>query len=205
VTLNVLVVEDEGGAADVAIRELTHAGHAVFRCHDPGAAAFPCRGLLDASTCPLRSHEIDVALTVRAEVSTRPSPREDGARCALMSKVPLVVAGSSVFDPYAGLETGVLNRTYDVVESCEQAAAETLAEHGRRAEAALADCIPDGRGCVPSVTLTRRSGALRVHVAGLDALTAREQHAVVVRILSTLPVSDRSARTVDIVLGEAPA
>lgn len=201
-TLNVLVVEDDEGASDEAIRELTGAGHAVVRCHDPGAPAFPCRGLIDPPTCPLRSDAIDVALTVRAGVSTRPAPTEDGARCALMSHVPLVVAGPSVFDPYAGLETVVLNRTYDVVESCERAAAAELVEHGSRAEAAVTAGLPEGSDCVPTVTVTRRSGGLRVHVAGLEALTAQERQAAVVRTLTTLHVFDRSARTVDIVVSE---
>jgi hypothetical protein len=204
-TLNVLVVEGGNGAADEAIRELTAAGHTVVRCRAPGAPAFPCRGLIDASTCPLRSDAIDVALTVRADVSTRPTPSEDGARCALMSHVPLVVAGPSVLDPYAGLETVVLNRTYDVVESCEQAAAAQLFEHGRRAEASVADCLPGGTEWVPTVTVTRRAGGLRVHVAGLEALTAQERQAAVVRILSALHVFDKSARTVDVVVGEARA
>ena len=204
-TLNVLVVEDECGAADEAIRELTGAGHTVLRCHDPGAPAFPCRGLVEASTCPLRSHAIDVALAVRAEVSTRPAPSEDGARCALMSHVPLVVAGPSALDPYAGLETVVLNRTFDVVESCEQAAAAELVEHGRRAEAVVADYLPGGGECVPTVTVTRRAGGLRVHVVGLDGLTAHDRQAAVLRILAALRVFDRSARTVDVVVGEAQA
>lgn len=145
-TLNVLVVEDDVGTADGAIRELTDAGH-----------------------------------------------------------VPLVVAGPSVLDPYVGLETVVLNRTYDVVEPCEQAAAAELVEHGRRAEAAVTDCSLDGSKCVPTVTVTRRAGGLRVHVAGLETLTAQDRQAVVVRILDALHVFDRSARTVDVVVGEARA
>ena len=201
-TLNVLVTETRRDAADEATRELAEAGHLVLRCHDPGARVFPCRGLVDASTCPLRSHVIDVALTVRSAVSSQPAPSEDGARCALMGRVPLVVAGPSELDPYVGLETRVLNRTYNVVAACEEAAAGELVAHARRAEAVIADT--DGAS-VPTVTVTRRDGGLRVRVAGLGGRSAGERQAAAVRILGALHHIDRAARTIDVVLDDRPA
>jgi hypothetical protein len=51
--LNIMVLESEHGAADDAIRELTDAGHVVLRYHDPGAPAFPCRGIETMSACPV--------------------------------------------------------------------------------------------------------------------------------------------------------
>jgi hypothetical protein len=203
-SLNVLVVEDGNGVADEAVRELDCAGHTVFRCHQEGAPTFPCRGLVDPATCPLRAAAIDVAVTVRAELSTRPAPSEDGARCALMNRVPLVVAGPSVLDPYAGLEHVVLNRTYDVVDAVEEAAGADLREHARRAETAIIAGLPEGSECVPTVTVTRRAGALRVHIDGLHTMTAQVWQAAAVRVLSALHQFDRSARTIDIVLGQRP-
>ena len=44
-------------------------------------------------------------------------------RCALMHRVPLVVAGSTVLDPYEGYEARVLDRDGDVVGACEEVAA----------------------------------------------------------------------------------
>jgi hypothetical protein len=121
--LNIMVLESERGAADKATRELSGAGHVVLRCHDGGRPEFPCRGVLDASTCPLRSHVVDVAVTVRSAVSPRPSASEDGVQCALMNGVPLVVAGSRALDPYDGFATRVVGRDDDVVAACEEAAA----------------------------------------------------------------------------------
>lgn len=196
--LNVMVLESERGAADEAEAELTAAGHVVLRCHDPGAPTFPCRGLADASACPLHSHTVDVALAVRSRVRSQPAATEDGVRCALMSHVPLVVAGPSALDPYDGYETRVIDRTYDVVATCEEAAAAELIAHARRAEAALADSLGADRGEPASVRVTRRDGGLRVRVAGLDDATHRERQIAVVRIVGALREFDRAARTIDV-------
>ena len=202
-SLNVMVLESEYGAADEAKRELAAAGHVVLQCHDSDAPAFPCRGLVEASTCPLHSHVVDVALAVRLGVPSQPLPAEDGARCALMGRVPLVVAGASVLDPYAGFETRVLNRTCDVVGAVEEAAVAELPEHARRAEAVIATTIRAHPASTPTVTVVRRAGGLRVQVDGLDDWTASERQAAMVRIAGALREYDRSARTIDIGFGAA--
>ena len=92
-----------------------------------------------------------------------------------------------------------------VVEGDTGAPAADLLEHGRRAEVVVADYLPGGGECVPTVTLTRRAEGLRVHVAGLAGLTAHDRQAAVVRILTSLRVFDRSARTVDVGVDEAQA
>ena len=206
-SLNIMVLESERGAADEAARELTEAGHVVLRCHDHAAPMFPCRGLVDESTCPLRSHALDVALTVRSGVWSRPTPAEDGVRCALMSHVPLVVAGSSALDPYVGLETRVLGRTYDVVATCEEAAVAELAAHARRSEAVIADTTGTCGVSVPTVSVTRRARELCVRVTGLEEWTTRERQAAVVRIVGALREHnvDRAARTIDVVLSDSSA
>lgn len=198
--LNVMVLESEWGASDEAARELTEAGHVVLRCHEPGAPTFPCRGLADASTCPLHSHAVDVALTVRSRVRSQPAAAEDGVRCALMSHVPLVVAGPSALDPYDGLETRSLDRTYDVVSTCEEAAAAELEAHSRRANALIAEMFPADRASSARVHVTRRDGGLRVQVTGLEAVTHQERQTAVVRIVGALRAFDGSARTIDVVV-----
>jgi len=202
-SLNVMVLESEHGAADEATRELTEAGHVVLRCHDPGAPAFPCRGILDESTCPLRAQVVDVALAVRSRVRSQPAPTEDGVRCALMSHVPLVVAGPSALDPYDGLETRVIDRIYDVVATCEAAAAAELPAHARRATAVLADAMGEHREsrANASVSVTRRDGGLRVEVMGLGDATRDERQAAVVRVVGALRQFDRSARSIDVIIG----
>jgi hypothetical protein len=200
-SLNVMVLESESGAADEAKRELAEAGHVVLQCHDSDSPAFPCRGLVDAATCPLQSHVVDVALAVRLGVASQPLPAEDGARCALMSRVPLVVAGAAVLDPYAGFETRVLDRTCDVVAAVEEAAVAELPEHARRAEAVIATTVSAYPSEAPRVSVVRRDGGLRVHVDGLDHWTPAEQQAAIVRIAGALRAYDRSARTIDIAFG----
>ncbi len=136
-SLNVMVLESDHGAADAAVRELTDAGHVVLRCHDPDAPAFPCRGLHDKSECPLESHVVDVALTVRSGHRSQPTAHEDGVRCALMHRVPLVVSGESVPDPYEAYEVRALDRGGDVVRACEEVAESELPQHSRIATDAL--------------------------------------------------------------------
>ena len=192
-TLNIMVLESEPGAADQAVRDLAEAGHSVLRCHDPGAPVFPCRGLVDESTCPLRSHAIDVALTVRSGVSLQPAASEDGARCALMRHVPLVVAGPSVFDPYADLEVRVVEPAGDIVAACEEAAENEMAEYAQRAESVV-------KSAAATVTVVRKDGGLCVTIAGLGACTEHERRAAVVRAFGALRGIDRSARTIDVSL-----
>ena len=89
-----------------------------------------------------------------------------------------------------------------VVEENHGVAEAPLVEHGRRANAARA--ARSARGCksVPTVTLTRRAGRLRVHVAGLEAQTAAERQMTVTRLMSTLHIT--AAPPVEIVVDEAP-
>jgi hypothetical protein len=202
-SLNVMVLESEYGAADQARAELAEAGHVVLRCHERGQPPFPCRGIVDAAACPLNSHVVDVALTVRSRVRSQPAASEDGVRCALMNHVPLVVAGPSALDPYDGFETRVLDRTYDVVETCEAAAGAELVAYARRAEAVLAECIGAHRASSARVSVTRLSGGLRVRVAGLDEATPQECQTAVVRIVGALRRLDRAARTIDVITDNA--
>jgi hypothetical protein len=197
--LNIMVLESGRGAADEAASELRAAGHTVLRCHETGAPDFPCRGIADARTCPLRSTPVDVAITVRSGTSSRPSPGEDGVRCALMSHVPLVVAGSLAQQPWVGFETRVLGRGYDVVAICEAAAAAELPEHARRALAVISTTIGVGPS-VPTVSVVRRNGGLLVRVAGLDGLTRQARQAAVVRVVGALHELDGSARSIDVVI-----
>lgn len=199
--LNIMVLQSERGAADQAALELTEAGHVVLRCHDPGAPAFPCRGVEDQSSCPLRSHAVDVALVVRSRPRSQPAPQEDGVRCALMHHVPLVVAGSAVLDPYDGYEARVLDRTTDVVGACEEVAAAELPRHSRVASEALKTTqIAHGVRADARASVTRRGGSLLASVSGLDALAPRQRDAAVVRMLAKLRELDATARGIDVVV-----
>lgn len=117
--MDVLVLESEPGAAELSIALLEAAGHQVKRCHEQGARAYPCVAL-DSGHCPLEEGSIDVVLTVRGHANPRPSSLEDGVTCALRRRTPVVVAGSTVFNPFE--QFGASNADGDVVAACEAAA-----------------------------------------------------------------------------------
>lgn len=196
-----MVLDGDPAAADGAARELVEAGHVVLRCHEPGEPAFPCRGIVDQSTCPLSSHAVDVALAVASPAQPAPVAA-DGGRCVLMHHVPLVVAGASALDPYRAFATRVVDGTHDIVGSCEAAAAAELPEHAARAEAVIATSIGLTGPTAPTVTVVRRGGGLHVRVAGLERRTTAERQAAVVRIVGALREFDRAARTIDVELGD---
>jgi len=199
--LNVLVLESERGAADRAVRELNAAGHTVLRCHDEGAPSFPCVGIADQSECPLRAHAVDVALTVRTRPRSQPAPHEDGVRCALVNRIPLVVAGPSVLDPFEQFEARVLDRMADVVAACEETAAAELPWHTAAATEALESFPASGRGLAGAkASVHRRDGRLHVTVSGLDDLEARERDAAIVRMMAKLREVDANARGIDVVM-----
>ena len=196
-TLNVLVVENEPDAADVAKQELRDAGHNVLSCHDPQPAAFPCRALEHASACPLRASKVDVALAVRVGTRAQPTLGEDGARCALVQRVPLVVAGAAFFDPFDDFATRTIERTYDVVETCEEAAYAPIGALSRRATQALHDSVGSSVGAA-RVEVTRRSGGLDAHVVDAAAMSNEERSRVAVRIMAALRELDPYASGIDV-------
>ena len=200
-SLNVMVLEGDHGAAARAVRELTDAGHVVLRCHEPGHSKFPCKGIEDQTACPLRSHVVDVALTVRSRPRSEPAAGEDGVRCALMHRVPLVVAGPAVLDPYERYEARVLDRTDDVVGAVEEVAAGVFARHSRIAtDALMAAPTASEELAGARATVTRRQGRLLMSVSGLHALAPRRRDAAIVRAMAKVREFDSSARGIDVVL-----
>lgn len=202
--LNIMVLESDRGGADQTIRDLEDAGHVVLRCHEPGQRSFPCYGLDDQSRCPLRSHSVDVALTVRSRPRSQPAPGEDGVRCAIMHRVPLVVAGSAILDPFEQYEMRVVDRAGDVVGACEEVAASELPRHTRVATEGLR-ATPNAPEMLSGAhaSVTRRRGYLRVVVDGLDALAPRQRDAAIVRMTAKLREFDSSARGIDVVMARA--
>jgi hypothetical protein len=196
--MNVLVVENEPGAADVAAQELRSAGHTVLSCHEAGEGAFPCRGVVDPHACPLRSHAVDVALVVRAGRRAQPNPLEDGARCALVQRIPLVVAGDVVLDPYDEYATRTLGRTHDVVDACELAATAPIAAFGRRATDELREVCGPTAVPAPNAVVTRRDGRLRVTLSDTEGMTKDQRSRAAVRIAMALRELDPFADGIDI-------
>jgi len=205
-TLNVMVLENEPDAAAAAEQELRDAGHTVLSCHETGAASFPCRGISHPSACPLRSHAVDVALVVRVGGRAQPTLGEDGARCALIHRVPLVVAGAPLFDPFDEYATQTIDRTYGVVEACEHAAAGPIEELGRRATTVLAEIAgTTAATTAPRAEVTRHAGRLSVCLMHCDAMTGQQRARAAVRITMAMRELDPYATGIDVVVAEGDA
>lgn len=202
--LRVLVLESERGAADAAIRDLGDAGHEVLRCHEPGAPAFPCNALADDPRCPMRAGYVDVALTVRNRPRSQPAPQEDGVACALEGHVPLVVAGSTLLNPYADFATEVVEHADDVVAACERAAGARLPRDSDRALDALLAvlAVHNVSGVSPAIDVTRREGRLHVHVHNAEALDHSVRSIASVRIVGALREIDRDSVGIDVVFDD---
>jgi hypothetical protein len=96
----VLVVGPTTPATDMVAEELAAANCEIVRCVEPGRPAFPCAGLRNGA-CPLDVEgPVDVAVAVRTRAHPRPRLAELGALCALRDRIPLVIAGTSVLNPF---------------------------------------------------------------------------------------------------------
>lgn len=198
--LNVLVLESDPGAATAARQELSNAGHTLHSCHDPGESAFPCNALRDGRGCPFEAQPIDVVLDVRRRARTTPTVREDGVACGIRQHVPLVVAGPTVFSPYADYATELCHDTVGVVAACERAAAAPLARHTTVAQDALDATLE--RRSLPTdarVTVFRRKGSLDVLVKPASELDRAAKNMVAVRITAALRAIDRYSSGIDVV------
>jgi hypothetical protein len=196
--MDVMVVESEPGAAASAVGDLEAAGHRVTRCHEPGQPAFPCAGLTGA--CPVEADTVDVVLTVRGHVSKRPAPLEDGVVCALRRRVPVVVAGSTLFNPFEESGATVVGDA-DVVTACEQVANAPRDEHTAIATAALRASLEHaGVEDVEAATATvhRRQGQLLVSLRVPGEVESQVRSTAAVRVLGALHAFDPSARGIDI-------
>lgn len=120
---NILVTGTEGWAVDHTARALGAAGFTVGTCHDEGSPVFPCRGLGGDGRCPI-DDGVDLVVTVRAHPLPQPTRREVGVICGLRAGLPLVVAGSTVLNPFADHATAVVEGLDgdELVAACERAA-----------------------------------------------------------------------------------
>ena len=194
--MDVLVLESDPGAASAAVAQLEAAGHRVVRCHEAGDNPFPCAGL--AGECPLEASPVDVALTVRAHPHSRPTPLEDGVTCALRHRVPVVVAGRTMLDPFE--QFGAEEAADDVVEACEEAVVSVRQEHSVIATRALRDTL--GRAPLPgdaAVAEVRRSGGrLTVELSVPSETPQQVRDTAAVRITGALRAFDPTATGIDV-------
>jgi hypothetical protein len=119
--LRVLVVGTDDWAIEQSADVLAEGHCEVSRCHEPGDVAFPCNLLHpERGGCPL--DRVDIVVDVRATASASAAPGEMGAICALRAGRPLVLAGLSAHNPFAGWEAASVGTGGDLREACAEVA-----------------------------------------------------------------------------------
>jgi hypothetical protein len=201
--MNVLVNEAEPGAADHAIELLEAAGHRVVRCHERGDASFPCAALVPGGTCPLRNPGVDVAVTVRRHPRARPSLLEDGIACALRARVPVVVSGTVLLNPYEELGAEVVEGEH-VVGAVERMTVAASPNHSAIATDALRSALHSHTGDVIATVVRSRSG-LQVELEALPAVVRAAVKRAIPRVIAALRDYDRGALRIDVSIVESRA
>jgi hypothetical protein len=198
--LQILVVESSPGAADDACGELTAAGHTVRRCRARDAEPFPCNGIAEGQKCPFDDGGVDVAIGVRQFPHAQTSSMEDGLRCAIRKRVPLVLAGANALSPYAGYATETIAGTRGVVATCERVAGAPLPAHTAAATRVAVDATRDaGLATVPQAVVRQRGNALVVEIFGAGGLSPAAKTVVSARVLVAVRELDDYHRVIDTV------
>lgn len=199
--LDVLLIESHAGAGHPEREALERAGHRVHRCHDGRSTGFPCVGLTDPERCPVG--RVDVALLVRRGVCPNPTNLEQGVRCVIRRRVPLVEEGTTVLDPFEPFLTSRVRG--GVAASVERASEQGLAP----LRAAILDRVrrPLGSAGVPidqiDLRLERRGTGLRVELTGPD-VPPTVRGAVGVRVLDAIRSDGRTWGHVDVSFAGPP-
>lgn len=197
-TMDVLVLEHRRGAARAAVEELEAAGHRVHACHAPGEPSFPCRGVVDPTSCPLEG-PVDVALVVRHHVHPAPSTLESGVSCALRMGVPVVEDGPSVLDPFEPWITARVGEE-SVADTCQRAIdlahEPVLADIAQRCAPLLADVGLDASALTGAIELTWPRLQIRLDLSEPTSPSVRE--AIAVRALDAVRTGRRSYGTTNV-------
>ncbi len=111
--MRVLLTGTESCGIDVVERSLRADGHETFSCTDgPGAA---CQALSDPARCPMAAG-IDVIVVARQHPLPHLTARERLVGCARLTSVPLIVAGSTVINPFGARAVSCIEGFDDIVE-----------------------------------------------------------------------------------------
>jgi hypothetical protein len=198
-TLDVLVAESHPRVAAKAADALVAAGHRVHRCHDDPERAFPCRGLVESSTCPLVDH-VDVALLVRGADGPWPTRLEDGVLCAIRTGIPVVEQGSEVVDPFTPWIARRLRPKDDLVQACEEVAGlgfESMRRQVFFRIAKLLNAVGIDQADVDCRFETDGS-ALQVHLDLPGDVARHYEQSLAVRVLDAVRASGRTFGQVDV-------
>lgn len=195
--MRVLVTETTPGASALVTDQLQAAGHEVMRCHTAGAPAFPCTGMADGP-CPIEVG-IDVALTVRRRPQSSPATTEDGVLCALRARVPVVIAGQTLFQPFSGFDAVEVSGDADVVAAVEVAARGRRPQHEAVAASILQTTLTTAGETDPAeVRITRSRDGLAVELCVASTVSRAVQSRAAVRVVGALREFDRHAPRIDV-------
>jgi hypothetical protein len=201
--MRVLVVGTRPEAMEHTGELLRDAGHEVVTCHDPGAPAFPCRGL-QGDPCPLDGPGVDVVISARDRALPTPTPFEEGAACALRHHVPMVVHGFTSEHPYEAWSAAESRADSELAAVAEAVAHAPLREHGDLARTTARQVLDAAH--LPSdgvdAVVTRRQARLRVMLT-LPRGAEPAASSVAAKVLGALRRMDPDARGID--LGFAPS
>lgn len=121
--MRVLLTGTEGSGIDRAEHQLRAAGHKVLTCV-PEDETIRCKGCAENETCPVFGG-VDLIVAARQHPLPHLVPNEQLASCALLTSVPLVVAGSTVLNPFGHRATTLVEGFDGLVEACEEATSRT--------------------------------------------------------------------------------
>lgn len=201
--MRILVLEGEPGAAADAVAELEAEGHEVARCAEAGAAAIPCKGMVEGHVCPLDEGPVDAALLVHDSEGSRLEGGEDGARCALRRYVPLVLRGDVRRSAYRDWAALVESDDVPVAETLERARRTPLRRHAAAARRSLRAVLEQhGVDSTGADAVVHRHGAdLRVTLSTANPVERAVADIAAVRAVGAVRDVDPYPRVIDVTFG----
>jgi hypothetical protein len=199
--MRILLSETNSSAGDAVAAELAAAGHDVVRCHSEGAPTFPCSGLA-GNGCPVEEG-VDVAVTVRSHPRSTPAPTEDGVICALRRRVPIVVAGRTLFQPYSGFDVTEVADESDLVATVEQTASDRRPQHEAVAQPLLEEALRNAGVTGPAravVTRSRTGLTIRLELPPETPEPVRSRASV--RVVGGVRAYDPTAPQINVAVAE---
>jgi hypothetical protein len=118
--MDIVLTGTEEWAIDQVRRSLLHAGHDVRSCYDVDAGS-ACNAGTRCGVCPA-TEPVDVIVAVRAHPLPNLTRREQATACPMLAGVPLVVAGSTVLNPFGSRANRLVEGLDGVEEACLAAA-----------------------------------------------------------------------------------
>lgn len=198
--MDVLIPDITVAAGAKLAGELARRGHEIQTCKRLGQSS-SC-AVLDGIPCPLTEAPIDVAVCVSKPVA--PWERGDGATCAAVRRIPLVLVDAVPDDPLIGFAAALVSED-EVVATVESVAAAPLVAHGAVADKIVREDL--GRsGIDPSgvaVEVRRRSGTLLVELWRGDQMSREDAERLAVHVVQAVREYDGWARGIDAVIHDA--